>query len=611
YAATTAGSYTVLVTNPGGCSATSSPLNVTVNPAATATFAYGASAYCLSGSNPRPTISGTSGGTFSSTSGLSINASTGTINLAASTPGSYTVTYSVGGACPASATAAVTITAPANAAFSYAGSPFCRTSGNNPAPILAGGASAGTFSAPAGLSINATTGVINLSASTPGSYTVTNTIAASGGCAASTATASVTVTAPASAAFAYATSTFCTSGTSTPTPTISGTSGGTFSAPAGLSINATTGAINLSASTPGSYTVTYAVGGACPTSATASVTITTAPLATFSYAAASYCASGGSNPAPTFAAGASAGTFSSTAGLSVNAATGIINLAASLPGTYTVTNTIAASGGCATSSATATVTITASANAAFSYAGTVFCASGSNPTPSITGTSGGTFSSTAGLSINPSTGAINLSASTPGSYTVTYAVGGACPASATASVTINATPATPTLTATAQPNGSVLLTATGGGAGASYQFYLNGQPVAGATGATYTVSTATQNGSYTVVATAPNSCASAASNAVTATVVLASAKPLAGSMLSVYPNPTRDGRLTVELSGYRKPVQLTVINAVGQVVYRAQVLPAATGLTQQPVDLSTLPTGVYVLRLSTEGGTDTRRIVRE
>ena len=35
---------------------------------------------------------------------------------------------------------------------------------------------------PAGLSINAGTGVVDLSASTPGTYTVTNTIAAAGGC---------------------------------------------------------------------------------------------------------------------------------------------------------------------------------------------------------------------------------------------------------------------------------------------------------------------------------------------------------------------------------------------------------------------------------------------
>jgi len=60
----------------------------------------------------------------------------------------------------------------------------------------------------------------------------------------------------------------------------------------------------------------------------------------------------------------------------------------------------------------------------------------------LTGTSGGTFSSTAGLNINASTGEINLVTSTPAAYTVTYAVthGNGCSNSTTTSVTINALP---------------------------------------------------------------------------------------------------------------------------------------------------------------------------
>src|SRR5678809_1542192 len=42
----------------------------------------------------------------------------------------------------------------------------------------------GTYSAPAGLSINSLSGTINFTTSTPGTYTVTYTIPASGGCAA-------------------------------------------------------------------------------------------------------------------------------------------------------------------------------------------------------------------------------------------------------------------------------------------------------------------------------------------------------------------------------------------------------------------------------------------
>ena len=49
--------------------------------------------YCQSGSDPTSTVTGTTGGTFSSTTGLSINASTGEIDLSTSTAGNSTETY--------------------------------------------------------------------------------------------------------------------------------------------------------------------------------------------------------------------------------------------------------------------------------------------------------------------------------------------------------------------------------------------------------------------------------------------------------------------------------------------------------------------------------------
>ena len=156
---------------------------MTVNPATTATFSYAGGTYCVSGTNPAPTVTGTAGGTFASTTGLTINANTGAITLSTSTPSTYTVTYSVGGSCPSSATAQVTITSAPVATFSYANPAYC-AGGTNPAPVFAAGASGGTFTSTTGLVINASTGVIDLSASTAGPYTVTNAIAASGGCAA-------------------------------------------------------------------------------------------------------------------------------------------------------------------------------------------------------------------------------------------------------------------------------------------------------------------------------------------------------------------------------------------------------------------------------------------
>ncbi|PJJ47703.1 T9SS type A sorting domain-containing protein, partial [Hymenobacter chitinivorans] len=113
-------------------------------------------------------------------------------------------------------------------------------------------------------------------------------------------------------------------------------------------------------------------------------------------------------------------------------------------------------------------------------------------------------------------------------------------------------------------------------------------------------------GSYTVVVSA-GGCAAAPSAAL---VVSSSVKPLAGSSLSVYPNPTHDGNLTVELSGYAKATELTVINALGQVVFTTTV-DGNSSTRSVRLNLAAQPVGVYLLRAKTEGGLDIRRIVKE
>mgnify|MGYP003133014000 CR=1 FL=1 len=63
-----------------------------------ANFSYSKSSFRQDESDPTPTITGTQGGTFtSSPSGLTINSSTGTIDLENSSLGSYTITYTVQG----------------------------------------------------------------------------------------------------------------------------------------------------------------------------------------------------------------------------------------------------------------------------------------------------------------------------------------------------------------------------------------------------------------------------------------------------------------------------------------------------------------------------------
>ena len=125
---------------------------------------------------------------------MSINTSTGAITPSTSTAGTYTVTYTTGASgCGAISTAIVTITAPPTASIIYANSPYCKTVTTAQA-VTQTGVTGGAYTAsPIGLSINASSGSITPSSSSVGAFTISYTIAASGGCAAVTTTASVTI----------------------------------------------------------------------------------------------------------------------------------------------------------------------------------------------------------------------------------------------------------------------------------------------------------------------------------------------------------------------------------------------------------------------------------
>lgn len=179
----------------GTCTSSRTPVTVSIIPGYNPQFQYSSGTYCVTASNPIPVINNPSGGTFSANlPGLKfVSTTTGEINIAASTPGKYIVSFNGNGACSGIATAQIAIVTTTNAAFSYAG-PYCQSDAD-PLPIYGGAGTPGTFSAsPAGLIFkNTTTGEIDLANSQAGTYTVNNTIIASGTCAASMATATVTI----------------------------------------------------------------------------------------------------------------------------------------------------------------------------------------------------------------------------------------------------------------------------------------------------------------------------------------------------------------------------------------------------------------------------------
>lgn len=189
------GSATITLTSSdpaGPCGAVSDNLLLTITPMDNASFLFSSGTYCSSGSDPAPTVT-LPGGTFTSgPAGLVINSSSGLIDLDASSPQTYTVTYTTNGSCPNSSNASITITNGFDAEFSYAG-PYCEGS-SNPLPSHSTGSDGTYSSTPAGLVfVSTSTGEINLLSSSPGTYTITNTIPASGGCSQATFNNTVTI----------------------------------------------------------------------------------------------------------------------------------------------------------------------------------------------------------------------------------------------------------------------------------------------------------------------------------------------------------------------------------------------------------------------------------
>ena len=286
--------------------------------------------------------------------------------------------------------------------ITYSASAFCADA-SDPTPTIQNNAGAGTFSSTTGLVfISTTTGEVDIDASTVGSYLITYTDTD-----AATATFNLTINALPTVIVSVSAGTIC-DGEST-ILTASGAS--TYVWNDGNTDNPRT----VSPTTTTTFTATGTDSNGCTNTGATTITVNAQDSAAFSYAASAYCANG-TDPTPTIT-GTTGGAFTSTAGLVINSGTGEIDLDASTVGTYLITYTTT---GVCSANQSVNLTINAADNAAFSYSASSYAPTDADPTPTITGLTGGTFSGTTGLVINSTTGEIDLSASTVAAHTITY-----------------------------------------------------------------------------------------------------------------------------------------------------------------------------------------------
>ena len=148
-----------------------------------ATVSYPAGPFCAGDGEVIPVLTGDNSGTFYSVpAGLTIDAATGVVDLSSSEPGDYEIVYARQISCNVVLiNSNLTLNAGTSLppAFSFP-NPLCVANGNQEPDPLTGFAAGGSFAvSPAGLSIDALSGSINLGNSQPGVYSVSYTIASS------------------------------------------------------------------------------------------------------------------------------------------------------------------------------------------------------------------------------------------------------------------------------------------------------------------------------------------------------------------------------------------------------------------------------------------------
>lgn len=120
-----------------------------------------------------------------------------------------------------------------------------------------------------------------------------------------------------------------------------------------------------------------------------------------------------------------------------------------------------------------------------------------------------------------------------------------------------------------------------------YQWYLNGQLINGATGATYTAS---ENGNYTVVVTNTGGCTDTSAVYTVSNVVGVHELSRLSNAISIYPNPAND------------VLQIASPEAVSAMISSLDGRQLLLTQGTKTIDISTLSSGVYMIRFTDSQG---------
>lgn len=138
---------------------------------------------------------------------------------------------------------------------------------------------------------------------------------------------------------------------------------------------------------------------------------------------------------------------------------------------------------------------------------------------------------------------------------------------------------------------------------ASYQWYLNGEEIDGATGVLFTPE---QNGSYSVEVTDENGC----TNFTTYNMFDVSLEEINKTEFKIYPNPTKSS-VTVSFESIQdNSVDLIVYDILGNIVIKLNPT-INSGANKFEINMQQLPAGIYRAEISANGKVYNQRIVKQ
>ncbi len=282
------------------------------------------------------------------------------------------------------------------------------------------------------------------------------------------------------------------------------------------------------------------------------------------------------------------------------------SLTATQAGTYSVD--VTATNGCVS---TASVNITQAPNLAVTVTGaSAICAGQTTPLSASASGGSGTFTYQWRLNGGIVSGATasTLSASTSGVYSVSVVDAQGCTGT---SANVNVTQK-PSPNATISPAGitailsnTTVVLSTPTATGQTYQWFRDGQAIAGATNNTYQ---ANQQGNYTVMVSL-NGC-SATSGAATVSIITALEPGPMGIGMAVSPNPAQDVCRVTVLLETAAPVAVQLLDLSGKPV-RAWASGKASRSHETTLSLAGLPAGIYLIQATANDRRATAKLLKQ